>query len=133
MKRISLITPIFLVSCLSGCTVDDVDKWVANSTALAKEQTTVLLEDNKDQTQTLSEQHALMAPELAAKLESIKMNYDLQNAKNAETITNMHHEISKVSEDLEGFIGNITNTVLGILGVGGIGGAFAVGKKKKVA
>lgn len=114
---------------LVGCTADQVDKYVANSTSLAKEQTAIILDDNAKQTEALTEQHKVMAPEVAAAIDAAILPYKVENAKLKEQVAAMHHEVSKLTEELSEQMAALADWGLGFLGVGGVGGAFAVGKK----
>lgn len=114
-----------MIALINGCTAGDIDKYMANSTDLAKQQTNIILKDNEEQTNTLSEQHKLMTPELAEQLQIVKNEYTVSNMKMQEEINAMHHEISKMGEE----VGNILNGALALLGIGGAGGAVALGRK----
>ena len=127
---VSLVLPIFLASCLGGCTADTVDKWAANSTALAKEQTTIILDDNAAQTDTITEQFAAISPENAEAVRALMAGYAAENEALKEQVAGMHHELTKVTDKL----GTVLNAGLGFLGLGGAGAVgaagMAMGKKK---
>ena len=123
-----MILSCLVSGCLIGCSAGEVDKWVANSTALAKEQTSILLADNNKQTETLSEQHKTMIPEKASELQTLMAPYLLQNIENQELVAAMHSEIGKLSEKL----GTVINSGLGVATLGVLGGGgVMVGRRRK--
>lgn len=132
MSRMRVMGMAFVLGLgVAGCAAEKVDRWAANSTALAKEQTTILLDDNAEQTESLTAQHKLMSPEVEAAIEDAIAPYRVENTRLRDEVASMHSELGKMSESLGDKLRGITNGALGVLGIGGMGAAGAVGRMTK--